>query len=227
MGPVPLGDEVHVVLRRDRTWAWWRRSSWRPGRSAITGCTCSMWRACCISPGSGWHSEVVHPVSVTYWSRYAQAGAHAFLTLIVLGSVADRAPLHRVLRPGDHPQGTVGHAAVPCRQPSDLLGLGAGLPGRDDLADHCREREQPHLPAAHPHPVRARWRGPTRTRSGSVTARREAAAGGAGGGGGPAPGTGSGGGAEPAAPPDVRVDGDYGLTAPKRRTRCWKSMTAS
>ena len=29
----------------------------------------------------------MRPTSVIYWSRYAQAGAHAFLTLIVLGSV--------------------------------------------------------------------------------------------------------------------------------------------
>ena len=38
--------------------------------------------------GLGLALEIVHPVSVIYWSRYAQAGAHAFLTLIVLGSVA-------------------------------------------------------------------------------------------------------------------------------------------
>jgi hypothetical protein len=38
--------------------------------------------------GLGLALEVVHPTSVLYWSRYAQAGAHAFLTLIVLGSVA-------------------------------------------------------------------------------------------------------------------------------------------
>ncbi len=30
----------------------------------------------------------MHPGTTVYWSRYAQAGAHAFLTLIVLGSVA-------------------------------------------------------------------------------------------------------------------------------------------
>jgi hypothetical protein len=38
--------------------------------------------------GIGLALEIVHPTSVLYWSRYAQAGAHAFLTLIVLGSVA-------------------------------------------------------------------------------------------------------------------------------------------
>jgi hypothetical protein len=38
--------------------------------------------------GLGLALEIVHPTSVLYWSRYAQAGAHAFLTLIVLGSVA-------------------------------------------------------------------------------------------------------------------------------------------
>jgi hypothetical protein len=38
--------------------------------------------------GLGLALEVVHPASVTYWTRYAQAGSHAFLTLIVLGSVA-------------------------------------------------------------------------------------------------------------------------------------------
>jgi hypothetical protein len=37
--------------------------------------------------GLGLALEIVHPASVTYWSRYAQAGSHAFLTLIVLGSV--------------------------------------------------------------------------------------------------------------------------------------------
>jgi hypothetical protein len=37
--------------------------------------------------GLGLALEIVHPASVLYWSRYAQAGAHAFLTLIVLGSV--------------------------------------------------------------------------------------------------------------------------------------------
>jgi hypothetical protein len=37
--------------------------------------------------GLGLALEIVHPTSVIYWSRYAQAGAHAFLTLIVLGSV--------------------------------------------------------------------------------------------------------------------------------------------
>jgi len=38
--------------------------------------------------GLGIALETVHPGSTVYWSRYAQAGAHAFLTLIVLGSVA-------------------------------------------------------------------------------------------------------------------------------------------
>jgi hypothetical protein len=38
--------------------------------------------------GLGLALEIVHPTSVLYWSRYAQAGAHAFLTLVVLGSVA-------------------------------------------------------------------------------------------------------------------------------------------
>jgi hypothetical protein len=38
--------------------------------------------------GLGIALEAVHPGSTQYWSRYAQAGAHAFLTLIVLGSVA-------------------------------------------------------------------------------------------------------------------------------------------
>jgi hypothetical protein len=38
--------------------------------------------------GLGLALEIVHPTSALYWSRYAQAGAHAFLTLIVLGSVA-------------------------------------------------------------------------------------------------------------------------------------------
>jgi hypothetical protein len=37
--------------------------------------------------GLGLALEAVHPTSVIYWSRYAQAGSHAFLTLIVLGSV--------------------------------------------------------------------------------------------------------------------------------------------
>ena len=37
--------------------------------------------------GLGLALEIVHPASVIYWSRYVQAGAHAFLTLIVLGSV--------------------------------------------------------------------------------------------------------------------------------------------
>jgi hypothetical protein len=31
---------------------------------------------------------VIRPGHLDYWSRYAQAGAHAFLTLLVLGSVA-------------------------------------------------------------------------------------------------------------------------------------------
>jgi hypothetical protein len=38
--------------------------------------------------GLGLALEAVQPTNVTYWSRYAQAGAHAFVTLIVLGSVA-------------------------------------------------------------------------------------------------------------------------------------------
>ena len=38
--------------------------------------------------GLGLALEIVHPTSVLYWSRYAQAGAHPFLTLVVLGSVA-------------------------------------------------------------------------------------------------------------------------------------------
>jgi hypothetical protein len=37
--------------------------------------------------GLGLALEAVQPTNVTYWSRYAQAGAHAFVTLIVLGSV--------------------------------------------------------------------------------------------------------------------------------------------
>ena len=37
--------------------------------------------------GLGLALEVVQPTNVTYWSRHAQAGSHAFLTLIVLGSV--------------------------------------------------------------------------------------------------------------------------------------------
>lgn len=38
--------------------------------------------------GLGLALEIVQPTSDVYWSRYAQAGSHAFLTLIVLGSVA-------------------------------------------------------------------------------------------------------------------------------------------
>jgi hypothetical protein len=37
--------------------------------------------------GLGLALEAVNPTNSTYWSHYAQAGAHAFLTLIVLGSV--------------------------------------------------------------------------------------------------------------------------------------------
>jgi hypothetical protein len=42
--------------------------------------------------GLGLAFEFVHPTSTTYWSRYAQAGAHAFLTLLVLGSVIVNRP---------------------------------------------------------------------------------------------------------------------------------------
>jgi hypothetical protein len=37
--------------------------------------------------GLGLAFEFIHPTSALYWSRYAQAGAHGFLTLLVLGSV--------------------------------------------------------------------------------------------------------------------------------------------
>jgi hypothetical protein len=147
--------------------------------------------------GLGLALEIIHPVSVTYWSRYAQAGAHAFLTLIVLGSVVIGRPFTESYARETTPKelwGTPQFRAVN-RQISLVWGL-AFLVGTISLiiAGSVSNRTFllriliPFGALAYAYTYTQRV----------VTARREAGASGAGG---AAPGTGSGGGAEPAAPP--------------------------
>jgi hypothetical protein len=147
--------------------------------------------------GLGLALEIIHPVSVTYWSRYAQAGAHAFLTLIVLGSVVIGRPFTESYARDTTPKelwGTPQFRAVN-RQISLVWGL-AFLVGTISLiiAGSVSNRTFllriliPFGALAYAYTYTQRV----------VTARREAASGGAGG---ATPGTGSGGGAEPAAPP--------------------------
>ena len=141
--------------------------------------------------GLGLALEIIHPVSVTYWSRYAQAGAHAFLTLIVLGSVLIGRPFTESYARETTPKelwGTPQFRAVN-RQISLVWGL-AFLVGTISLiiAGSVTNRTFllriliPFGALAYAYTYTQRV----------ITARREAAAGGA---------SGAGGGAEPAAPP--------------------------
>ena len=74
--------------------------------------------------GLGVALEAVHPGSTQYWSRYAQAGAHAFLTLIVLGSVAIGRPFTESYAASRHPRrsGTP-PASTPSTGRSPLCGV--------------------------------------------------------------------------------------------------------
>ncbi|HEY5385492.1 MAG TPA: hypothetical protein VIJ56_09670 [Acidimicrobiales bacterium] len=147
--------------------------------------------------GLGLALEIIHPVSVTYWSRYAQAGSHAFLTLIVLGSVVIGRPFTESYARETTPKelwGTPQFRAVN-RTISLVWGL-AFLVGTISLiiAGSVSNRTFllriliPFGALAYAYTYTQRV----------VTARREAAGDGASG---ATPGTGSGGGAEPAAPP--------------------------
>jgi hypothetical protein len=145
--------------------------------------------------GLGLALEIIQPTSVTYWSRYAQAGAHAFLTLIVLGSVAIGRPFTESYAKETVPKevwGTPQFRAVN-RTISLVWGL-AFLVGTISLIVAGSVSGRPFLLRILIPFGALAWAYSYTQRV--ITARRAAAAGA----GGAAPGTGSGGGAEPAAP---------------------------
>ncbi|HEX4128004.1 MAG TPA: hypothetical protein VHX67_10535 [Acidimicrobiales bacterium] len=147
--------------------------------------------------GLGLALEIIQPVSVTYWSRYAQAGAHAFLTLIVLGSVAIGRPFTESYAKETVPKevwGTPQFRAVN-RSISLVWGL-AFLLGTISLIVAGSVTGRPFLLRILIPFGALAWAYSYTQRV--ITARRAGAAGAAGG---AAPGTGPGGGAEPATPP--------------------------
>src|SRR5277367_2931696 len=147
--------------------------------------------------GLGLALEAVNPGNVTYWSRYAQAGAHAFLTVIVLGSVAIGHPFTESYARQTTPKelwSTPQFRAVN-RQISLVWGL-AFLVGTISLIVAGSVSNRTFLLRILIPFGALAWAYSYTQRV--VTARREAAAGAAGG---AAPGTGPGGGAEPTAPP--------------------------
>jgi hypothetical protein len=142
--------------------------------------------------GLGLALEAVHPTSVVYWSRYAQAGSHAFLTLIVLGSVVVGHPFTESYAKETTPKevwGTPQFRAVN-RQISLVWGL-AFLVGTISLIVAGSVTGRPFLLRILIPFGALAWAYSYTQRV--ITARRAAA-------GGAAPGTGSGGGAEPATP---------------------------
>jgi hypothetical protein len=144
--------------------------------------------------GLGLAVEAVNPANVTYWSRYAQAGAHAFLTLIVLGSVAIGRPFTESYARETTPKelwGTPQFRAVN-RQISLAWGL-AFLVGTISLIVAGSVNGRTFLLRLLIPFGALAWAYSYTQRV--VTARRGAAAGDA------APGTGAGGGAEPTTPP--------------------------
>jgi hypothetical protein len=152
--------------------------------------------------GLGLAFEIINPTNVTYWSRYAQAGAHGFLTVIVLGSVLIGHPFTESYARETTPKevwGTAQFRAVN-RQISLVWGL-AFLVGTISLIIAGSVTDRPFLfRILIPFGALA-WAYSYTQRV--ITARRAAAGGGGGGaagGAGPAPGSRSGGGAEPAAP---------------------------
>lgn len=142
--------------------------------------------------GLGLALEAVHPTSVVYWSRYAQAGSHAFLTLIVLGSVAVGRPFTESYARQTTPKelwGTPQFRAVN-RQISLVWGL-AFLVGTVSLIIAGSVTGRPFLLRILIPFGALAWAYSYTQRT--VAARRAAA-------GGAAPGSESGGGAEPATP---------------------------
>ena len=147
--------------------------------------------------GLGLALEIIQPTSVIYWSRYAQAGAHAFLTLIVLGSVAIGRPFTESYAKETVPKevwGTPQFRAVN-RTISLAWGL-AFLVGTISLIVAGSVSGRPFLLRILIPFGALAWAYSYTQRV--ITARR--AAGGTGAAAGAAPGTRSGGGAEPTAP---------------------------
>ena len=147
--------------------------------------------------GLGLALEIIHPASVTYWTRYAQAGAHAFLTVIVLGSVAIGHPFTESYARETTPKelwGTPQFRAVN-RQISLVWGL-AFLVGTISLIVAGSVTGRPFLLRILIPFGALAWAYSYTQRV--ITARREAASGGTSG---AAPGSRPGGGAEPSAPP--------------------------
>jgi hypothetical protein len=143
--------------------------------------------------GLGLALEIIKPASVTYWSRYAQAGSHAFLTLIVLGSVVIGRPFTESYARETTPKevwGTPQFREVN-RKISAVWGL-AFLVGTISLIIAGSVTGRPFLLRILIPFGALAWAYSYTQRV--ITARRGGAAAGA------APGTGSGGGAEPAAP---------------------------
>jgi hypothetical protein len=144
--------------------------------------------------GLGLALEAIHPTSVVYWSRYAQAGSHAFLTMIVLGSVVVGRPFTESYARETTPKevwGTSQFRAVNS-QISLVWGL-AFLIGTVSLIVAGSVTGRPFLLRILIPFGALAWAYSYTQRV--ITARRAAAAGGAGDeAGGAAPGTGSGGG---------------------------------
>ena len=95
----------------------------------------------------------IHPAHLDYWSRYAQAGSHAALTLIVFGSILIGHPFTESYARQDTGQ-ALAHPRIPRNQPAYLGGVGAGIPRRDRLFDHRRQRRLPPRPAPDPYSFR-------------------------------------------------------------------------
>ena len=153
MATVPPGHEVHFVLRRLGAGPDGRPGGRRPGD----------WPSPLSPPRRG-ERAVFHgsragtrdraPDERPVLVAVRAGGSARVLDPYRAGVGGHRAPLHRVLRPGIHAQGGVGHAPIPSSQPHHLLGLGPSFPGRDGLADSGGQRDRSALPVAHPHPVR-------------------------------------------------------------------------
>ena len=90
----------------------------------------------------------IRPVHVDVWARYAQAGSHIALTLLVFGSIVAGRPFTEAYA-GHVARIGLAHQPIPLPEPTDLDRVGTGLSSRHRLAHRRRLGRLPSSPPAY------------------------------------------------------------------------------